>query len=243
MLRGRRKKTHKQQTNRDVSGRPRDHSESPPPPRPDFLNHCAHARARRHVRTLARTPAARRRRRIPAPSWREGQVLQQPLFRTRAHSRHVRARTHTYKHARGQPLTRSADRSISSRLRAGESLAISLLSVFAGLKMEASSTTIDRELRGRRTLAPSTQVNPPPAPNADGSFRSERTRRDARPSRCYILLLHQEPVTPEHLTPEHLNPEPGRYRTEGWEGGRRRRRRANREGARRPVEDTLCPAR
>lgn len=45
-----------------------------------------------------------------------------------------------------QTFTRSADRSISSRLRAGESLAM-VLSVFTGLKMEASSTTIDREVQ------------------------------------------------------------------------------------------------
>lgn len=69
-----------------------------------------------------------------------GQVLIS-LTRTRAHK-------HRRQHARAQreAFTRSADRSISSRLRAGESLAM-VLSVFTGLKMEASSTTIDRELQ------------------------------------------------------------------------------------------------
>lgn len=64
---------------------------------------------------------------------------------------HARAYTHTHTYhtctcTQRETFTRSADRSISSRLRAGESLAM-VLSVFTGLKMEASSTTIDREVQ------------------------------------------------------------------------------------------------
>ena len=62
------------------------------------------------------------------------------------HHMHVHTHTHTLTHTHGETFTRSADRSISSRLRAGESLAM-VLSVCAGLKMEASSTTIDREVQ------------------------------------------------------------------------------------------------
>lgn len=70
-----------------------------------------------------------------------GQVLNS-LTRTRTHKH----RLHTHVHTQREKFTRSADRSISSRLRAGESLAM-VLSVFTGLKMEASSTTIDREVQ------------------------------------------------------------------------------------------------
>lgn len=59
---------------------------------------------------------------------------------------HARAQAQTAHHTRRDTFTRSADRSISSRLRAGESLAM-VLSVDTGLKMEASPTTIDREVQ------------------------------------------------------------------------------------------------
>ena len=81
---------------------------------------------------------------------------------------HMHARTHRqqqHMHAQGA-ITRSADRSISSRLRAGESLAM-VLSVDPGLKMEASSTTIDREVHaaGRARAPPGEGATHTPGTN------------------------------------------------------------------------------
>lgn len=122
------------------------------------------------TRTLSRSRARRGRRIHPEQgageekAGREGWTGVHRFTRTQT----VASRTRT--HTEGD-ITRSADRSISSRLRAGESLAM-VLSVDTGLKMEASPTTIDRGGTHSHSCAvnnpPTHPKNPRTDPGADG---------------------------------------------------------------------------
>lgn len=130
---------------------------------------------------------------------RGGQVLKAPRKRAQ---KHIHTHTHVHTQKRRGAFTRSADRSISSRLRAGESLAMALW-VFTALKMEDSPTTIDREaqsgggeltqtllhrrLRQPPAHPPGPEYTLPENPAAGGASDRGR-RRCARRSRFYMLF-------------------------------------------------------